>query len=117
MNKSELKELRQRIESDIAAVNASLAPEQHPEVAVELDQTRVGRLSRMDAMQQQAMSSGIRERLRLKKRRLEAALERVDMGRFGLCCACGNDVPPARLRADPGTPFCADCQSEIDEHR
>jgi DnaK suppressor protein len=82
---------------------------------VELDQSKVGRLSRMDALQQQAMAAGLRERLLLRKRRLEAALARVDTNSFGTCCKCSEDVALARLLADPGAPFCAICQEEISE--
>jgi DnaK suppressor protein len=82
---------------------------------VELDQTRVGRLSRMDALQQQAMAAGLRERLLLKKRRLEAALIRLDEGSFGACCQCGDAIAPERLQADPGAPFCPGCQEDISQ--
>ncbi|WP_347258349.1 TraR/DksA C4-type zinc finger protein [Methylocaldum sp.] len=84
---------------------------------VKLDQTRVGRLSRMDALQQQAMAQGLRERLLRNRRRLEAALDRVRGGKFGLCCRCGDELDLERLEADPAVPFCADCQDEIEEQR
>lgn len=80
-----------------------------------LDQCSVGRLSRMDALQQQAMAAGWKETLRREKRRLEAARIRIGEGSFGVCCRCDEPIPRDRLEADPGTPFCAECQAEIEE--
>ncbi|PKL96873.1 MAG: molecular chaperone DnaK [Gammaproteobacteria bacterium HGW-Gammaproteobacteria-7] len=79
-----------------------------------LDQSSVGRLSRMDALQQQAMAAGWKETLLREQRRLEAARVRLDEGAFGACCQCGEPIPRDRLEADLGTPFCADCQAEIE---
>lgn len=47
---------------------------------VMLDQTSVGRLSRMDAMQQQAMAKGLKERTQRNQIRLQAALDRMQAG-------------------------------------
>lgn len=85
--------------------------------AVALDQTSVGRLSRMDALQQVAMSSGYQTSLLRERRRLEAALVRLDTGTFGLCCKCGNAIPQDRLAVDLGAPFCAACQLDIEDQR
>lgn len=79
---------------------------------VELDQTRVGRVSRVDALQQQALARGLLERLITRKRKIEAALARVDAGSYGLCCACQEDIEPGRLQADPAVVFCQRCAAE-----
>ena len=76
---------------------------------VELDQQSVGRLSRMDAMQVQAMEIEA-ERRRLERiRRIDATLARIDRGEYGACVRCGDDMDPKRLALDPTTPLCADC--------
>lgn len=76
---------------------------------VELDQQSVGRLSRMDAMQVQAMEMEA-ERRRLERiRRIDATLARIDRGEYGACVRCGADVDPKRLALDPTTPLCAEC--------
>ncbi len=85
---------------------------------VMLDQTSVGRLSRMDAMQQQqAMTKGLKERTQRNQRRLQAALDRIQAGTFGLCCRCGELMTRERLSADPASPFCTGCQNEIEEEK
>ena len=78
---------------------------------VELDQARVGRLSRMDAMQAQAMAqaSGARRRVLLKE--IEAALQRLDDGSYGVCEACDEVINPKRLEVDPVARLCIDCAS------
>jgi DnaK suppressor protein len=76
---------------------------------VELDQSRVGRLSRMDAMQGQAMSVEMNHRRRERLRRIAAALERIDSGDFGLCEHCGEAIASGRLEFDPAASLCIDC--------
>jgi DnaK suppressor protein len=51
---------------------------------IELDQARVGRLSRMDAMQAQAMSQATGRRRDMTLQKISAALERIDNGNYGL---------------------------------
>ena len=79
--------------------------------AVELDQSRVGRLSRMDALQGQAMNQAIGARRQQMLVRLDAALERLDSGEFGYCQECGDAIAERRLVIDPTTLFCTSCQS------
>jgi DnaK suppressor protein len=78
---------------------------------VELDQTRQGRLSRMDALQGQAMARDAERRRVTEVRRLKAALARIERGEFGECLDCGESIAPARLKADPGATLCLNCAS------
>lgn len=81
------------------------------EQPVELDQTRVGRLSRMDAMQAQAMSIETGRRRRQKLLQIDAALKRIEADDYGFCQACGEDIAPARLEVDPTVLLCINCAS------
>jgi len=76
---------------------------------VELDQSRVGRLSRMDAMQDQAMALETARRREVELRRIDAALKRIDEGEYGYCLTCGEEIAEKRLKLDPATPVCIDC--------
>lgn len=78
---------------------------------VELDQTSVGRLSRMDAMQGQAMALAVEKRRHEEVRRIEAAISRIDEGEYGYCISCGEEVAAKRLDVDPTTPTCIACAS------
>ncbi|MBZ9566961.1 MULTISPECIES: TraR/DksA family transcriptional regulator [Modicisalibacter] len=76
---------------------------------VELDQTAVGRLSRMDALQGQAMAKAEEGRRQQTLLRIEAALERLDRGAFGECLVCGEWIAAKRLEWDPTVLKCIDC--------
>ncbi len=78
---------------------------------VELDQTSVGRLSRVDAMQRQAMALEVERRRDQEKLRVEAALKRMDAGDFGFCVVCGEEIGARRLSVDPTVPTCIGCAS------
>lgn len=76
---------------------------------VELDQSKVGRVSRMDALQQQAMSAAVGQRARLELTAIEAALRRIENGEYGSCVTCGEDIVEKRLRANPSVITCIRC--------
>ena len=78
---------------------------------VDLDQTRVGRLSRMDAMQAQAMSQASNRRRQATLNAIEAALQRIQRGDYGECRECGEYINPQRLKFDPTIRMCVDCAS------
>ena len=84
------------------------------EQTVELDQSRVGRLTRMDALQAQAMSIETGRRRREKLRHIDAALQRIHTGDFGICLECDRPISPGRLEADPTVTLCIDCASAHD---
>lgn len=77
--------------------------------AVELDQTRQGRLSRQDALMQQEMAKESERRREIDLRRINAALERIEQGDFGYCITCDEDIAAKRLALDPATPNCIEC--------
>jgi DnaK suppressor protein len=81
---------------------------------VELDQTRIGRLSRMDAIQEQAMAIEIERRREVELARIDAALERLADGRYGDCATCGEPIEPRRLELDPAIPLCLGCARRAD---
>jgi DnaK suppressor protein len=77
---------------------------------VEADE-QIGRLSRMDALQQQAMAQATHERATAHMRRIDAALKRIDDDEYGYCVSCGEEIEIKRLEADPEIPTCIDCAS------
>jgi DnaK suppressor protein len=77
---------------------------------VSLDEP-IGRLSRMDAMQQQSMVQANRRTAQTRLTRIEAALRRYDGDEYGLCVECEEEIGYARLKAQPEAPFCIGCQS------
>lgn len=76
---------------------------------VELDQQSVGRLSRMDALQVQAMAKETERRRRDEIKRIESALDRIAEGEYGWCLTCGEQIAEKRLELDPTAAVCVDC--------
>ncbi|WP_369743045.1 TraR/DksA family transcriptional regulator [Pseudidiomarina sp. PP-1MA] len=81
---------------------------------VKLDQQSIGRLSRMDAMQQQQMYQEQARRRKVHLQKIEGTLRRIESGEFGECFICGDDIGIKRLEFDPTQTRCIDCM-ESDE--
>ena len=103
--KRKLVGMRAALESVATTGDASAA-------VVELDQSKVGRLSRMDALQAQAMAQASGQRRAEQLREIEAALRRIDDGSYGDCEHCEEPINPRRLDADPTARLCIDCASK-----
>jgi len=106
-----MKARRRLIERRIAELSELSEQSRASQAPVELDQTRQGRLSRMDAMQGQAMARATDARRRHRIVALRAALARLDAGEFGNCRRCGEPIAEARLSADPAATLCIECAS------
>jgi len=107
---------RNLIRQHIEKLDVQDASARQSAATVELDQSRVGRLSRMDAMQTQAMQQ---ETLRRNSRQLvelRKAEKRLDADSFGYCDACGEQIARGRLELNPAVVLCIDCaeKAEID---
>lgn len=76
---------------------------------VTLDQAAVGRLSRIDSLQNQGLTRNLQERERVKLAHIQGALRRLDAGTYGLCVDCGGEIPFGRLYVVPEVPACASC--------
>lgn len=100
-----------RLREHLAELDAVDAAGAEAQSTVVLDQSRVGRLSRMDALQGQAMASAGALRRQQQRRRLLAALERLEQGHYGRCLDCDALIPEARLAIDPAAERCVKCAS------
>lgn len=76
---------------------------------VALDQDSVGRLSRIDAMQAQAMALAQQRRRQTERAAVAAALRRIEEGEYGYCLRCGEDIAPDRLEHSPTVATCIAC--------
>lgn len=84
--------------------------------AVELDQNRVGRLSRMDAMQGQAMAQASAGRQEQQLTLIADALERIDEGVYGRCLECDDRIAHARLDVEPTAEYCINCAQKLESN-
>jgi DnaK suppressor protein len=94
--------------ADLSALIEGAADSAAP---VELDQQVQGRLSRMDALQGQAMAQATNERRRIEIAQIDAALGRMNEDEFGYCVECGDEIAPKRLELNPAIARCVECAS------
>jgi len=106
--RARLLQLRNELEAAAATGDESAA-------TVELDQSRVGRLSRMDALQAQAMAQASGRRRDQTLRDITAALARIDSGDYGFCESCEEPVAEKRLEFDPAARLCIACASNAEQ--
>ena len=109
-----MEELRQRLIKLRAELQAEADAAEGSADIVELDQSKVGRLSRMDAMQAQAMAKASGERRQATLRRVAAALQRLDDGEYGICLECDEPIKQQRLEFDPTVLYCVACASRLE---
>ena len=79
---------------------------------VQLDQARMGRLSRMDALQAQAMLQESDRRRNLELKNITAALQRIDEDDYGFCLGCGEIIAEQRLQYNPAANHCIACAAK-----
>jgi len=112
MNAAEIEQFRQKLlgmKTDLQEFEQDSDEAGRP---VELDQARVGRLSRMDAMQAQQMAQEAARRRRYKLVMIEGALRRIGSGDYGYCSACGEQIDVRRLAFDPTSTRCIACAEQ-----
>lgn len=108
-NDIKIEVLRSSLEARRIALVQRAQANRDSRATVELDQTRVGRLSRMDALQGQAMAQETERRRKLELQRIDAALDRLDTDEYGYCLKCGDEISVKRLELDPAVTVCIDC--------
>ena len=104
-----IEDLKQGLLHRLAELEAMDALSDEDRKPVELDQQSVGRLSRVDAMQRQAMAFASQARRQHEARMIAAALGRIATGDFGYCGGCGEPIPLPRLRLDATISPCIEC--------
>lgn len=103
--KAQLLSLRETLLAEVQSARDSTKP-------VELDQSSVGRLSRMDAIQAQQMQQGLAGRRKEQLLRIGAALRRMEDDDYGYCLGCGEDIDVRRLEVDPTLTLCVRCADQ-----
>ena len=109
MNSAEIEIFRARLIEEQTQITTEAHATAEDRATVELDQTAIGRLSRVDALQRQAMAQAANRRRGSRKLRITAALGRIEEGEFGYCQDCGEDMSKDRLSIDATTPNCVSC--------
>lgn len=111
MNETERSDFDTLIRARLEELTALSASAEQSQAVVELDQQAVGRLSRMDALQNQAMAKAQQTNRNIETHRLKAALQRLEDGEYGYCEDCGDRIPDGRLKLDLAASKCVSCAS------
>jgi len=100
---ADLTRLAAELEADVARGREGTRP-------VELD-SAIGRVSRIDAIQQQQMAKAAAQRSADRLQRVRGALHRLAEDAYGDCLECDDPIGFRRLKAQPEALLCVDCQS------
>ena len=84
---------------------------------VQLDQTTIGRVSRIDAIQQQKMLQSTRQSAKTRLIRINRALTFLAQGEYGYCQNCDTTIGLPRLQAQPESTLCLNCQQSVDSNQ
>jgi len=117
MNETEIDRFRKLLLAKRNELSAISETARQASQTVVLDQTRVGRLSRMDALQQQAMSRESNRRRELELRRIIDALSRINDMEYGYCVNCDEEIALNRLEIDPAATLCISCANRLESDR
>jgi DnaK suppressor protein len=109
LTEEQLERLRAVLQARLGEVQQGLAASSDDAKPVGLD-LAIGRLTRVDALQQQHMATARRNRLRTQLAQVQQALAKLNAGTYGECVRCEEPIGFARLQVRPETPFCVRCQ-------
>ena len=109
LTEAQIAELRDELEGQLAKLQKSMTVTDEALKTVELDQGAVGRLSRMDSLQNQNLAKSLRDRENVRLALIQGALRRLEEGTYGVCTTCGGRVAAERLFVFPESGTCAHC--------
>ena len=112
MNHTDLQKFKLLLEQQRTELMASQQKAQSSTQTVELDQSSVGRVSRVDALQSQSMAVETTRLRQQQLRRISTALALIESGDYGYCSNCDNEIDPIKLDNDPASIMCVPCASK-----
>ena len=108
MNSGDLDKYKTKLSQLCLEIEDYLEKSEPSAAAVEPDNA-LGRLSRMEAMQDQQMVLELRRRKKRQLLDVENALKRIEQNTFGSCMFCGQLISTDRLDAFPEVQTCVKC--------
>jgi DnaK suppressor protein len=106
---TQIAELTADLDRQLTKLERSMRTTEEALRPVVLDQSTVGRLSRIDSLQNQGLTRNLREREQAKLGQVQSAFERLANATYGLCVECGGEIAFERLQVFPETPTCTTC--------
>lgn len=114
LNSNQIKTLEKELLALQQDIKHTLQTDESAAATVELDQNRVGRLSRMDALQTQAIAQATQAQHRAQLEKIYDALKAIETGDYGYCEECGKSIPFERLSVKPESTCCVKCQEKTE---
>ncbi len=111
LDEKQLEQLQSLLIDKQQELDVQLANRDSSTKPVTLDQQSVGRVSRIDAIQQQQMAIANQQQTQQLLQHIELALQRIEAGEYGICVRCEEPIAFARLQAQPAATLCIECQS------
>jgi DnaK suppressor protein len=108
LSEQQLRQIRDELERTLGKLERSLRTNGGGH-SHEIDQSAVGRLSRIEALQNKGLTQNLKERERTQFEEVLQALGRLDDGTYGLCARCRSAIGADRLLVFPETRTCSDC--------
>ena len=112
MDQNQIMQIKEKLHDELRALTKEELTAADNTRVVALDQQSVGRLSRMDALQMQAMAQAQKERRNRRKNALTQSLNRLELKKYGYCRFCDEEIDFERLSINPTVLKCFDCSSE-----
>jgi len=112
VNHTDLQKFKQLLELQRNELMSSQQKAQSSTQTVELDQSSVGRVSRVDALQSQSMAVETTRLRQQQIRKISTALALIESGDYGYCSICDDEIDPRRLEIDPASIMCVPCASK-----
>jgi DnaK suppressor protein len=108
MTQEEIEAQRALISQRIKQIRDSL-PYLNEETQPIAPSVSLGRLTRMEAINDKGVAEHVLDQARKSLERLQNALRRIEQGTYGTCLRCGKEIPIARLQHVPEALFCVPC--------
>ena len=101
-------EIRDKIQQEIQKTKRLI--EEYTELTRPVEpENAIGRISRMDAIQNKSVTEAALRKTREKLENLEYALTKVDENDFGICVKCRQTIPIGRILVMPQSRTCVNC--------
>ncbi len=110
MTKTEKQNIQEKIENDIVQLKMQISNLEEKAKPISPD-CGLGRLTRLEAMNEQDVNNKILDGSRLRLTRLNNALQSIDKSMFGICIECEECIGAGRMTVRPESVKCVECAS------
>ena len=108
MTETEKNNLRTEISKRINSIEEQIIELKELTKPIEPD-CAIGRVSRMDAINNQSINTNALQKKLIQREGLVAALDNMNQSSFGVCIRCGKNIPMGRILLMPESRRCVAC--------